>query len=226
MKTIVITGGSDGLGRAIATRLAPNHRVIIISSDEERLQQAATEIGCDYFVCDVRDFARIEQVFSEVGGIDCLINNAGVWLQGPLNEADPQRIHETLDINTLGTIYGTKAAIPIMKQQGSGLIINIVSQAGLNARAGWPVYAASKWAVTGFTKSMQEELAPFGVRVTGLYPGTFKTGLFDKAGNSKDLSDALDPDEVAKTVEFILGLAETTLFPEIGIKPFPKALQN
>lgn len=187
MKTILISGGSDGLGKAIAARLSPNNKVIILSTNEAKLRAVPDEIGCEYRVCDVRDYAQIEAVIKDVGPIDCLINNAGKWLEGALDETDADRIREVLDVNTLGTINLTKAVMPAMKQQKHGLIINVISQAGLNARAGWPVYIASKWAITGFTKSMQQELEPFGIGVTGLYPGTLNTEMFAKSGAPKDV---------------------------------------
>ncbi|HSD56380.1 MAG TPA: SDR family NAD(P)-dependent oxidoreductase, partial [Candidatus Saccharimonadales bacterium] len=153
MKTVVITGGSEGLGKAIAKRLSPAHNVIILARNEENLRAAAAEIGCDYKVCDVRNYEQVEKTIQTIGTVDCLINNAGIWLQGALDETDAGRIQEVLEVNTLGVINCTKAVMPAMKQQKSGRIINVISQAGINARAGWPVYIASKWAITGFTKS-------------------------------------------------------------------------
>lgn len=218
MKTILISGGSDGLGKAIAARLASNNKVIILPPTENKLKAAAEEIGCEYRVCDVRDYAVVEKIVQEIGAIDCVINNAGLWIQGPLDKNDPQRIHEVLEVNTLGTINLTKAVIPGMKRQKSGLIINIISQAGLYAKAERSVYNASKWAITGFTKSIQPELAPFGIGVTGLYPGMLKTDMFNKMGIQKDMSKGLDTEDVAKTIEFMLSFDKPTLFPEIGIK--------
>jgi short-subunit dehydrogenase len=218
MKTVVITGGSEGLGKAIAKRLSPNHNVTILARTQETLAAAADEIGCSYKVCDVRDYSQIEAVMQEIGTVDCLINNAGIWLQGDLDTTDPDRIEEVLQVNTLGTINCTKAVMPVMKQQRSGRIINVISQAGLNARAGWPVYIASKWAVTGFTKSMQQELEPFGIGVTGFYPATINTELFNKSGAPKDTSKDLDPDETARAIEYIVNCDNSILIPEMGIK--------
>lgn len=218
MKNIVITGGSEGLGKAIAKRLSSTHNVIILARTEETLKLAANEIGCSYKVCDVRDYSQVEAAMQEIGAIDCLVNNAGIWLQGDLDATDPNRIEEVLQVNTLGTINCTKAVMPSMKQRHSGRIINVISQAGLNARAGWPVYIASKWAVTGFTKSMQQELEPFGIGVTGFYPATINTELFNKSGAPKDTSKDLDPDEAARAVEYIINCDNSVHIPEMGIK--------
>lgn len=218
MKTILITGGSDGLGRAIAARLSPNNRVIILSPHEEKLKQVAEELNCEYKVCDVRGYAQVEKVVKEIGTIDCLVNNAGLWIEGTLESNDPQLIHEALKVNTFGVINMTKAVIPAMKRQKSGRIINVISQAGWYAKAERSIYTASKWAITGFTKSIQAELAPLGIGVTGLYPGKLKTNMFSKMGINKNMDGALETDEVAKTVEFILSLDNSTLLPEVGVK--------
>jgi short-subunit dehydrogenase len=218
MKTILITGGSDGLGKAVAARLAPNNKVIVLSSNEDKLKTVAEELGCEYKVCDVRSYAQAEKVIQEVGAVDCLVNNAGLWIQGPLDENNPERIHEVIEVNTLGVINMTKAIIPAMKQQKSGLIININSQGGFYAKAERGVYTATKWAITGFTKAMQPELAPFGIAVTGIYPGMMKTDMFSKMDIEKDMSKGLDTEEVAKTIEFLLTFDKPTIFPEIGIK--------
>ena len=212
-----------GLGKAIAKALVPDNNVTILARDEAKLKATAKELGCKYVVGDVSDYAAMEQICQQLGDIDCLINNAGIWLQGPLDETDSQRIQEIIDTNVNGTINLTKAVMPGMKQRKHGLIINVISQGGLNARTGWPVYTASKWAITGFTKSMQQELEPFGIGVTGLYPATLNTEMFAAAGISKNVSYALDPAEVAKTVAFLLSMDGIALFPEVGIKQFPTA---
>jgi short-subunit dehydrogenase len=203
---------------AIAARLTDNNKVIILSPNEDKLKAVAEELGCEYKVCDVRDYSQIEKIVQDVGSIDCLINNAGLWIQGSLDDNDPERIHEVLEVNTLGVINMTKAVISGMKQQKSGLIININSQGGFYAKAERGVYTATKWAITGFTKAMQPELAPFGIAVTGLYPGMMKTEMFSKMGIEKDMSKGLDTEDVAKTVEFLLSFDKPTMFPEIGIK--------
>lgn len=218
MKTILITGGSDGLGKAIATKLSPNNKVYILSPHEEKLRKAAEELGCEYKVCDVRDYEQLQKIITEVGKVDCLINNAGLWIQDTLEENEPKYIQEVMDVNAVGTINATKAVIPAMKKQGSGLIINVISQAGWYAKAERSVYTASKWAVTGFTKAIQAELAPLGICVTGLYPGMLKTDMFAKMGIEKDMSKGLDTEEVARTVEFILDSKKPTVFMEIGLK--------
>lgn len=222
MLNILISGGSDGLGKALATRFAPEHQVVILSHNEEKLKQVSTDLGCEYVVADVTDFSSLEMAFKKVlekfPRIDVLINNAGIWLQGPLSENNPQEIEEVIKVNTLGTIFLTKVVVPTMQSQGSGRIINIISQDGLRSKKDRSIYTASKWAITGFTKCLEEDLSESGIGVTGIYPGVMKTKLFEKQGEDRDLTYALDLPEVAKLVEFVINLPSDTVLPEIVIK--------
>jgi len=221
-KVVVITGGSGGLGKAIAEKLFPQNDVIIISDNKEKIEIAAREVGCDFEVCDVTKYEEILQavknIIDKYGKIDCLINNAGVWIEGELDENDEQRIEEALRINTLGVINFAKAVIPQMKIQKEGRIINIISQAGFYAKAKKSVYTASKFALTGFTKALEDELAGYGIGVMGIYPGKMNTKLFEKAGIHKKMDDAVEPESVARMIEFILSFDNSIVFPEIGIK--------
>lgn len=223
MKTILITGGSDGLGKAIAKLLAKENNLIILASNKEKLEASAKEIGCELEVCDVGSWdsvsTAVENIEKRHSRIDCLINNAGLWIQGLLEENDPKRISEVFNVNSVGPILMSRAVVPLMKKQGSGQIINVISQAGIYWKAERSVYNASKWAVTGFTKCLQLELAPFNIRVSGFYPGYMRTDLFSKGGNEKlNWTGAMDVDEVAKIVEFVVNSPNSMLIPEIGLK--------
>lgn len=220
-KIVVITGGSDGLGKAIAETLAPGYKVVIIARDRRKLEKVAKKLRCKFLVCDIVDPEQVRKTVGSIirkfGRIDCLINNAGVFDQGTLEDSSLEMIRQTVDINIFGTIVMTKAVLPGMKKNKSGLIININSQAGLYAKAERSIYNASKWAVTGFTKCMQQELFGTGVRMAGIYPAMMKTEIFKKAGIEKDLSKAIEPREVAKIVEFMLEQDEKVLMPEVGV---------
>lgn len=200
-KVILISGGSDGLGKEIARLLIKANTVVLLAPTAEKTAAVAKELGCDFEVCDITKWDQIEKAVSSIikkyDHIDILINNAGIWIEGPLEQNDPARIHQVLEINTLGTIWLTRASLPHME---SGIIINIVSVAGLETKPNRSVYYASKWAITGFTKCLREELAEKGIKVIGIYPPKMQTGIFKKAGNNKDLSDGLDPKVVAKTI--------------------------
>lgn len=221
-KVIVISGGSDGFGREIAKRLAADNKVVILSPNKEKLESAAKELNCDFEVCDVSDSKSVETAVKNIikkhERIDCLINNAGVWIEGALDGNEYEKIKKVIDINILGVMYMTKAVVPFMKAKKKGLIINIVSQAGIYAKAERSVYTSSKFAITGLTKSLQPELAKYGIAVTGIYPGKMNTKIFEKTGHKKDMDDSLDPKEAAKIIDFLLSLDPTTVIPEIGIK--------
>lgn len=219
---IVITGGSDGLGKKLAAGLSKNNQVIILSPTKAKLESVVKQLGCDYVVADVAKPESIENavktVIDKYGRVDCLINNAGVWIQGQIEDNDYDSIQKAIEVNALGTIFSTKAVVPEMKKNKSGLIINVISQAGLYGKGERSVYNASKWAITGFTKSIQAELAPFGIRVTGLYPGMMRTEMFQKMGIKKEMANGIDTDEVLSAVNFLLSTDKNTMIPELGIK--------
>ncbi|MBB3602759.1 NAD(P)-dependent dehydrogenase (short-subunit alcohol dehydrogenase family) [Mycolicibacterium sp. BK556] len=223
MRTILITGGNDGLGKALAERLATDNQVVLVGRAADALRNLADIIGARWLVCDVRDPSQIEQtidkVVKEFGAIDILINNAGVVVNGDLTSTRNSDIENVIATNTLGAIYMAKAVLTHMASRRTGQIVNINSQSGLSARPGRSVYNASKWAITGFTKALQEEAATHGVRVTGFYPGTMDTNFFHKAGI--DMKGAAIPiDDAVRAIEFILSVNGETAVTEMGIKPF------
>ncbi len=221
-KVIVITGGSEGLGKAIAKRLIKDNKIIIISNNEEKLKKTATEIQCDYVVCDVTNYKQIENaidtILKKYINIDILINNAGVWLEGDLTENTFEKISNCIDVNTKGPIYMTKAVLPNMYKNKNGLIINVCSQASFDNDDYSVVYNASKWAMRGFNRSIQRDISKKGVKVTGFYPGFMQTNLFKKAGNDYDTSTGLEVEKVAKAIEYIINVDSDVIIPEMGIK--------
>ena len=217
-KVIVITGGSDGLGKTLANDLSKDNKVIILATNEERLKQVATDNNCIYKVCDVRDYKKVSECIKEIGKIDVLINNAGLWIQEELDYNDSDRIESVVDVNLLGVINCSKAVIPVMKENKDGLIININSQAGINHKAERVVYNATKWGVTGFTKSLQDEVAKYGIRVTNVMPGMMKTDMFKKLNIEKNMANGVDTKEVARLIRFIIETPNDVMIPEVGIK--------
>lgn len=223
METILISGGSEGFGRALAEKFSKKYNVVILARNPEKTEQAAKKIGCEFIVADVRDHEQLEKaaahVIEKFGTIDILINNAGLWIEGPLEVNDPKRIQEVIDVNTTGAILLARAVLPHMKKADKGRIINVISQAGLHGKAERSVYNASKWALTGFTRCLQMELTGTGVTVTGFYPGSMKTGLFAHAGVQKDESRFMELLGVVRAVEFIIETPGDLSIPELGIKP-------
>ena len=217
-KTIVITGGSDGLGKTLAESLSKENNVIILATNEDKLKTIANSINCNYKVCDVSNYSTVEKTIKEIGNIDVLINNAGLWIQEELDSNDSGRINSVVNVNLLGVINCSKAVIPIMKQNKNGLIININSQAGINHKAERTVYNATKWGVTGFTKSLQDEVAKYGIRVTNVMPGMMKTEMFKKLNIEKNMNNGVDTKEVARLIQFIIDTPSDVMIPEVGIK--------
>ena len=221
-KTIVITGGSDGLGKTLTESLSPINDVIILATSEDKLKTVASENNCSYKVCDVSDYVKVENTINDIlrdyNKIDVLINNAGLWIQDELDTNNYDRIQNVIDVNLLGTINVSKAVISSMKKNKDGLIININSQAGINHKAERTVYNASKWGVTGFTKSLQDEVAKYGIRVTNVMPGMMKTDMFNKMNITKNMDNGVDTKEVARLIKFIIDTPSDVMIPEVGIK--------
>lgn len=222
MKTIVITGGSDGIGKALAEDLSGDYNVIILARNEDALKDISERTGASWFVCNVKDSKQVKSVFEDImaqhSRIDVLINNAGVIVNGELVDTPDDVIENVITTNTIGAIYVAKAALKVMKAQRNGRIINVISQAGLGARAGRSIYNASKWAMTGFTKALEEEAGDYGVLVTGFYPGTVQTELFAKAG-LEIKGGTLSTNEMVGAIRYILSLPDDAAISELGIKP-------
>ncbi len=220
-KIVLITGGSDGLGKALATILKDTYKVIILSYHEEKLKKVAEELGVDYVLADISKYDEVEKaiqiVIDKYQKIDCLVNNAGVWIDGQLDEVSPEDIKRIIDTNTTGTMFVTRATLPFMKKEKTGKIINVISQGGLIAKEDRSVYYASKWALTGFTKCLQIDLESFNINVSGFYPGFMNTNLFDTNGSTRDVTGAMDPNDVAKTLKFIVDLPNHMTVTELGI---------
>lgn len=221
-KTIVITGGSDGLGKTLTETFSKENNVIILSTNEEKMKLVSENNNCSYKICDVSNYDIVEKTINEIlkeyNKVDVLINNAGLWIQEELDVNDSNRIKEVIDVNLLGTINVSKAVIPSMKENKDGLIININSQAGINHKAERVVYNASKWGVTGFSKSLQDEVAKYGIRVTDVMPGMMKTEMFSKMNITKNMANGLDTKQVARLIQFIIDTPSDVMIPEVGIK--------
>jgi 3-oxoacyl-[acyl-carrier protein] reductase len=210
-KKILITGGSEGLGFAIAKKCAAlGAEVIILSRDEEKLSAAAKEIGCDYVACDITDLQSCKVVADKVGNIDMLINNAGVWSDDKSESKDLEKIRHTIATNLTGAIYLTELFLPKFKERGTGTIFFT------NSSAGWkfgndPVarsYSASKWGLRGYAEALETHLKPTKIKVISLYPGGMNTNMFEKSGWEKSTAHdqpwQANVDKVADAAVFAL----------------------
>ena len=219
----IVTGGAEGIGRAIAQDLMQDHTVYIFDVQQERVAATAKELGCHGVVCDIANPESVkhavDSVVAEAGGVDVLVNNAGVWLQGALEQNTAEQIARTVQVNVLGTMLVTHEVLPHIKQRGAGTIVNMSSQNGLHAAADRSVYNATKWAVTGFTKCLQEELHHQGIRVMGVYPAMVQTKIFANAGVERDVTNGILPSDVADIVGKAIRAGSHITYPEIGIQP-------
>jgi NAD(P)-dependent dehydrogenase (short-subunit alcohol dehydrogenase family) len=182
MKTWLITGVSSGMGRAYAqAALAAGHTVIgTVRNEGDRLDfEQITPGRAHAVVLDVSDFAAIAPAVARlqqtVGPIDVLVNNAGYGHEGTLEESPLDDLLRQFDVNVFGAVAMIKAVLPQMRERRTGHIINITSMAGLAALPGIAYYCGSKYALEGISESLAQEVAPFGIQVTALAPGSFRT---------------------------------------------------
>lgn len=202
MTVALITGANSGIGRAAAVDLAVRGWTVygsMRSLDKgERLASMAADAGVEVHpvVADVTDSASVDAVVAEVteasGGIDVLVNNAGIGGNGVAEECPIELYEEVMDVNLYGTIRCAQAVIPQMRERGSGCIINISSVAGVIAAIAQSPYVTSKWAVEGLTEGMAQELAPHGIRVALIEPGIVKTAILAKNTEAPNATGAYD----------------------------------
>ena len=181
-KVWLVTGSGSGLGRSIAEAvLASGDRLVATARDPRRLEDLVKKYGEQVRTAplDVADEdaarAAVQAAVDAFGRLDVVVNNAGYGDVGPFEQMSSERFKALIDTNFYGVVYMTRAALPIMRKQRSGTILQISSVGGRLALPGSTAYHASKWAVGGFTESLAQEVAPFGVKVCALEPGGMRT---------------------------------------------------
>lgn len=209
MRTIIITGAGSGLGKELALLFSQKgYNLLLTGRTTEKLTSVKNEIEsaggkADIIQLDIRNNADVIRKMEEISGtykIFGLINNAGVGHFGPFMEINEQQISEMLDTNVLGTILMTKAILPILKQNGEGQIMNIISTAGLRGKVNEAVYVASKFAVRGFTESLQKEYEGSGIKFNAVYMGGMNTPFWDESDHIKDKSRLRSAKEIAEII--------------------------
>jgi 3-oxoacyl-[acyl-carrier protein] reductase len=226
----LVTGGSRGIGRAIAHRLAVlGASVAICGRDHAALEESAREaekLGARVYwqVADVTRPVEIAGLVAKteasLGAITILVNNAGIGLFGPAHEKTEEDWDRVLDTNLKSVFLTSRAVAPSMIRRGSGDIVNISSLAGKNTFAGGAIYCASKWGLMGLSGCMAEDLRDHGIRVSVICPGSVATE-FSGRGH-KDASKVLHPEDVAHAVETIVTQGPVSFLSEMHLRPLRK----
>lgn len=209
--TAVVTGATHGIGRSVVDALvARGAQVGCIARSADDLADVAGAVGRPGQVAvaraDVGNRAELDGALATLGRAlgppDVLVNNAGIGLYGPVVHLDPADAERLMRTNYLGTVYATRAVLPGMIERGRGHIVNIASIAGLLGTPFEAAYAASKFAVVGFSEALAVEAAPFGVRVSMVHPGPVATQFFATRGHpyARRRPRPIDPEEVARAV--------------------------
>jgi len=230
-RVALVTGGSRGIGRAIALRLAElGAAVAICGRDREKLRATADELrarteGVFWETANVTRADEVEKFVSsseaKLGPVEILVNNAGIGLFGPAHEKSEEDWDRVLNTNLKSVFLVSRAVVPSMIEKGTGDIVNISSLAGRNTFAGGGLYCASKWGVLGLSGCMAEDLRGYGIRVSVICPGSVATEF---SGHTvKDASKALQPEDVAHAVEAVVTQRPGSFMSEIHVRPLRKS---
>jgi NADP-dependent 3-hydroxy acid dehydrogenase YdfG len=240
-QVVAVTGASSGIGEATAIACAQAGAAVALAARrteriETLVQRIADEGGTA--ICMTTDVgeeeearAFVERTHSELGRLDVLVNNAGVMLLGPIENAPPEEWRRMIHANVFGVIYCTHAALPLMREQGGGHIVNVSSVAGRVARAGSGVYNLTKFGVGAFSESLRQEGVAIGVRVTLIEPGAVATEL--PGHNREEVLEQmakrfagvtpLASEDIAEAILYAIGQPENVAVNEILVRPRAQA---
>jgi NADP-dependent 3-hydroxy acid dehydrogenase YdfG len=226
-KVAVISGASRGIGKSIAERYAREGAKLVISAHSEgpllevrdELKSIGTEcvgVVADMAVeDDVKNF--IQTAFNSFGRIDVLVNNAGFGMFKPVTEMSTEEYDRLFDVNMRGTFIATRESLKHMMRQNDGVIINIASLAGKNAIENGAVYAATKWAMLGFGKSIMLEVRKHNIRVITICPGSVDTDF--SLNPSTNREKILKPEDVAEAAVLAASLPARAMMSEVDLRP-------
>ena len=237
-KVAIITGASSGIGAATAEALADAGACVVVAARREAaLKTVAERIEADggealVVPTDITDEAAVENLIettvSEFGQLDVLVNNAGVMLLEAVEDADTDNWRQMVEVNLLGLMNATHAALPVMQEQNGGHVVNVSSVAGRQASATASGYNATKFGVNGFTEAFRQEVAADGIRTTIIEPGLVETELQDHIPDEEIQSqteewveslDALQPEDIARSIRFAVAQPAHVSLNELLIRP-------
>jgi 3-oxoacyl-[acyl-carrier protein] reductase len=231
MAVAFVTGGTRGIGLAVVQALvARGDSVVLTGATVESAQRAETTVALEAgdatrvmgVGCDVRDGGSVRRAIDAAvqrfGGLDLLVNNAGVGTGAPIEQLDEAEWHRLIDTNLTGVFHCCQAAIPHVKARGGGWIVNISSLAGKNAFAGGAAYCATKAGLDAFSEALMQELRYDGIRVAHVCPGSVATG-FNGREATAGADWKLHPDDVAQAIADLLAHPGRSLPSRIEIRP-------
>ena len=226
-KVAIITGGTKGIGRAIAQDLLKTGaKVFVCARNREELKRAVAEMSelgqIEGELCDMRSFEQVKMMLDECerkfGGVDVLVNNAGIGIFKSVEELAAEEFQAVLETNLFGVFYACHAAIPLMKRRGGGYIINISSLAGANAHPRMAAYNASKFGLNGFSEALMQEVRHDNIKVSYIMPGSVNTE-FGGEEVSPEKAWQLQPIDIAQVVLNLLQMDERALPSRVEIRP-------
>lgn len=228
-KTAIVTGGTKGIGRAIADALVREGLNVCISArSADEIEAAVADLnelnGGNVVgaVCDVRDhdevIALVAHTVAELGSIDVLVNNAGIGIFGKVEDTSAEDFRAVIETNLMGVFYCCREAIPEMKKRGGGYIINISSLAGTNAHPKMAAYNASKFGLNGFSEALMQEVRHDGIKVSYIMPGSVNTEFGGDEPN-EEKSWQLQPSDIARVVLDLLHHDDRSLPSRVEIRP-------
>jgi len=238
-RKVAVTGASSGIGAALAVRAAREGAAVALGARRrERIAELAGLIESEggrgvAIEVDVADETQarafVERAHSELGALDALVNNAGVMLLGPVEGADTEHWRRMIDVNLLGLLYCTHAALPLMREGGGGDVVNVSSVAGRVANAGSAVYNMTKFGVTAFSEALRQEALHAGIRVSSVEPGFVDTELqshnTDPAVQRaieqirQQAGEVLGADDIARAITYVLAQPAHAAVNEVLVRP-------
>jgi 3-oxoacyl-[acyl-carrier protein] reductase len=216
----LITGGSQGIGAAlVAHARQQGHQVVFTGRNQAQIDTVARDTGAVGVTADVANDADndrlVQHCVTQMGGIDVLINNAGIGYSAEIGSIDMNRMRTLFGTNVFGMVDLTNRVVALMKTQGSGDIVNIASTSGTKGAKGATVYAGSKWAVRGISQCWQAELRPHGIRVMCILPSEVQTNWMGRTGRNNP--NKLFAKDIAATIFAGLDMPRNVLWPELAV---------